>query len=190
MRQLTPIVRKLQPIRWTWTRASMEEIAAALGLSDRTTGSDTWVGYRSPDPEFPAPDPEFPGELMEHPYGFNFRGQEMSQFQLCLGAADMGEVYLHESGRYNEVCKQRHAEFKANFDKAVKEITTVLGKPVFRGRPRDPGSVAAYPLGWGGELTAVWPLTNARLILVFGQEDKELPIVLDLFVCPPRNDAE
>jgi|SRR5579872_540960 len=188
MRPIVPIVKKLQAISWTWTRASMDGIAAELGLTDRTTGSEGSVGYRSPDPAFPAPDPEYPVEYLEHPYGFNFRGQEMVQFQLCIGAVDMGEVCLYESDRYNEVCERKHAEFRTNFNKAVKQITTVLGQPVFRGTPDDAGSLEAYPIGWGGEMTAVWHLPNARLILVYGQEDKELPILLDLFVCPPRED--
>jgi hypothetical protein len=40
------------------------------------------------------------------------------------------------------------------------------------------------------EMVAAWRLANARLILAFGQEDKELPIVLDLYACPPLNDTQ
>lgn len=189
MNGLVPVVNRLRMISWKWTKSSMEGIASDLGLIDRTTGSDTWVGFRSPDAGFPSPDPDYPGEFSEHPYGFSFRGQDLLQFHLCLGAADMGEMCLYESDKYNEFCEQKHAEFKANFKKAVKQITTVLGKPIFQGSPDNDQNRAAYPTGWGGELTAVWQLTNARLILVCGQEDKELPIVLDLFVCPPSNDA-
>lgn len=167
----------------------MDRIASALGLTERTTGSDSWVGFRSPDPNFPIPDSEFPGEFLEHPYGFNFDGQELTQFQLCLGAVDMGEVYLYESDRYDDVCEKKHAEFRANFKKAAKQISAILGKPTFQGTPDDDGSMAAFPIGWGGELAAVWSLTNARLILVFGQEDKELPILLDLYVCPPNAES-
>ena len=190
MSGLLPVVKKLRMIAWEWTKASLEGIASDLGLVDPTTGSDRWIGYRSPDPGFPSPDPDYPGDLMEHPYGFSFRGQDVAHFHLTLGAVDMGEVCLYESDRYNDVCEQKHAEFKANFNKAMKQITTVLGKPVFQGGPDDAGSRAAYPIGWGGELAAVWQLTNARLILVYGQEDKELPILLDLFICPPLGDRQ
>ena len=185
MNGLVPVVKKLRIIAWEWTKASMERIALDLGLLDPTTGSDQWIGYRSPDPGFPSPDPDYPGDYLEHPYGFSFRGQNVSHFQLSLGAVDMGEVCLHESDLYNEVYDQKHAEFRAKFNKAVKQITMVLGKPVFHGDPDDAGGAEAHPIGWGNELAAVWRLTNARLILVYGQEDKELPIVLDLLVCPP-----
>ena len=184
MNGLVPVVKKLQRIGWEWTKASIERIASDLGLVDHTTGSETWIGYQSPAPDFPFPDPDYPIDF-QHPYGFSIRGQELSQFQLCLGAVDMGEVYLFESDQYQEVYEQKHAEFRASFKKAVKQITTVLGKPVFHGGRNDAGMTEAHPIGWGNELVAVWRLTNARLILVYGHGDKELPIVLDLFVCPP-----
>jgi hypothetical protein len=163
----------------------MKQIALELGLSDPSTGSDRWISYRSPSRDFPAPDPEFPGELLDRPFGFSFRGEEVFHFHIHLGAVDMGEVYLDESDRYNEVYERKHAEFKSAFQKAAKQITSVLGKPTFRGCPDDAGIAEAHPIGWGGTLVAVWRLDNARLILVYGQEDKELPIVLNLYVCPP-----
>jgi hypothetical protein len=188
MSGLVPVVEKLRMIAWDWTKASLERIASTLGLVDPTTGSDRWIGYRSPDPGFPTPDPDYPCDFMERPYGFSFRGQDGAHFQLNLGAVDMGEVYLHESDRYNEVYKEKHSAFRANFKKAVTQITNLVGKPVFHGGQDDPGIEEAHPIGWGNEWVAVWRLTNARLILVYGQEDKELPIVLDLFVCPPLTD--
>jgi hypothetical protein len=186
MNGLVPVVKKLGTIAWGWTKTSIEGIASDLGLVDHTTGSDRWIGYRSPDPAFPSPDPDYPGDLMEHPYGFSFRGQDVAHFHLTLAAVDMGEVCLYESDRYNEVCEQKHAEFRAKFKTAVKQITTVLGKPVFHGSQDDPGIEKAHPIGWGNELVAVWRLTNARLILVYGQEGKELPLLFELFVCPPQ----
>ncbi len=187
MHGLVPVVEKLRMIAWEWTKASLERIASDLGLVDPTTGSDRWIGYRSPVSGFPSPDPDYPCDFMEHPYGFSFRGQDVAHFQMNLGAVDMGEVCLYESDRYNEVCAQKHAEFRAKFKTAVKQITTVLGKPVFHGCQDDPGIEETHPIGWGNELVAVWRLTNARLILVYGQEDKELPLMLELFVCPLRD---
>jgi hypothetical protein len=185
MTGLVPVVKILRAISWQWTKARMKQTASDLGLVDPTTGSNEWIGYPSPSPDFPARDAEYPGELLDHPYGFSFQGEEVSHFHIYLGAVDMGEVYLYESDRYNEICERKHAEFKAAFQKAAKRISTVLGKPTFQGRPDDTGSTEAHPIGWSGELAAVWRLNNARLILVYGQEDKELPIVLDLYVCPP-----
>jgi hypothetical protein len=184
MNGLVPVVKKLRRIAWEWTKPSMERIASDLGLVGPTTGSDRWIGYRSPDPGFPPPDPDYPGDFMEHPYGFSFHGQDVAHLHLCLGAVNKGEVQLYESDRYNQVCEHKHAEFRAKFKKVLKQITTVLGKPVFHGGQDETGIEKAHPIGWGNELVAVWRLTNARLILVYGQEDKELPIVLDLFVTP------
>jgi hypothetical protein len=185
MNGLVRVVKKLRTLSWDWTKASMEKIASDLGLVDATTGSDRWIGYRSPDPGFPPADPDYPCDVMEHPYGFSFHGQDVAHFHVNLGAVDMGEVCLHDSDRYNDVYEQKSAQFRARFKEAVKQITTVVGKPVFHGGQDDAGIEDAHPIGWGNLLVAVWQLTNARLILVYGQEDKELPIVLNLFVCPP-----
>ena len=189
MKGLVSLVQKLQGIDWQWTKARMKQIASELGLVDPTTGSHSWIGYSSPSPNFPVPDPEYPGGLRERPFGFSFHGEQVLDFQVCLGAVDMGEVYLYEDERYNEVYKRKHAEFKAAFRKAMKQITTMLGTPIFHGGPDDAGIKEAHPIGWGGRLAAVWRLNNARLILVYGQEDKELPIVLDLYVCPPLKES-
>jgi hypothetical protein len=48
--------------------------------------------------------------------------------------------------------------------------------------------IEAHPVGWGMIAVAVWPLgESARLILGHEHEDKELPLSLDLYVCPPRS---
>ena len=170
----------LRRINWEWKRATMESVPSELGLIDPTIGSDTWVGYRSPDPEFPS-------GLLKHPYGFSFRGQQLLSFNIHIDSIEMGELCLYEPDRYNEVCEQGHVKFRANFRKAVRRITRLLGNPLFQGKGGDDDkTLEAYPLGWGGEECAVWKLRNARLILVYGQEDKELPIMLDLYVCPPK----
>ncbi len=185
MTGLVPLVKRVQGITWEWTKARMKQIASELGLSDPSTGSDRWISYRSPSSDFPTRDPEYPSEYLDRPFGFSFRGEEAFDFYIHLGAVDMGEVYLDESDRYNEVYERKHAEFKSAFQKAAKQITNVLGKPTFWGAPDDVGIAEAHPVGWGAELVALWRLDNARLILVYGQEDKELPIKLDLYVCPP-----
>ena len=190
MTGLVTAVKMLREIDWRWTKATIKQVASDLGLVNPTAGSDRWIGYQSPSRTFPAPDPEFPCEFIDHPYGFSFRGQEVSQFHIWLAAVDMGEVHLNQSDRYQEVYERKHAEFKGAFQKAVKQITTVLAEPIFQGGPNDQGIKEAHPVGWGGKRIAVWRLNNARLILRYGQEDKELPIALELYVCPPLQDSE
>jgi hypothetical protein len=176
---IATLVNQIRQIRWEWSKASMRRIASDLGLVDPTTGSDQCVEYRSITPHFLS-------ENEVHPYAFAIRGEELLQFSTALDEFDMGETWLDDAENYYEVCNKQHAIFRSNFKKAVKTITKLLGKPSFNGGRANPNMVEAEPFVLGYELVAMWSMENARLMLAYGQEDKELPITLELFVFPPK----
>jgi len=183
MNGIVKLVEKLRLIAWDWNKSQIDTIAAQLGLIEPTTGSDSWIGYRSSDPTFPS---SFTGV----PYGFSLRGQQVCHFQITINDFDMADVYENENDQYDEVYEQKQAEFIANFKYAVKHITKLLGKPIFKGGPDDDGSIVADPIVWQAIVVAAWRVKNGRLILVCEHQDELHPITLDLYVCPPKEDKQ
>jgi hypothetical protein len=188
MMQLESLVKKLQAFPWDWTSDrfdAFESLEAALGLKDRTTGSESSVSFRSPDPGFPPPDPDYPIEQVEHPFTASIASKRLSSFSIVLGMVDMYEALESEGDDYDEFYRKKHAEYVKKFKTSLREIKPILGTPAYRGKPGD----ESHPVGWSFEEVAMWPIENARIILGYGQEDKELPIVLELVVCPLQGEV-
>ena len=177
------LVKRLRPIRWDWGPGCLERVVAELGLVDPTTGNERDVSFRTSNPDLP------PG-AGEHPYSFNRSGPGVELFRVDLESIDMGEVHLYEPERYQEVFEEGHARCRAGFRKASRRIAKLLGPPVCEGERDESNVYEAYPYGWGTDAAAVWQLENARLMLLYGYEDKELPISLELLVCRPREDYD
>jgi hypothetical protein len=187
MSQIASLVAKLQAFPWDWTCdrfEAVESLEAALGLKGRTTGSESSIRFLSPDPAFPAPDPDYPFEHLEHPFTVGVENKRLCSFSVVLGIVDMYEAAESEDRNYEEFYRRKHAEYANRFKAALRELKPILGKPTYRGEPAH----ETDPVGWIFAEVAMWKIENARIVLGYGQEDKELPLDFELIVCPPQED--
>ena len=144
MTGLLPVVKMLKVIDWQWTKARMKQTAADLGLVDPTTGSDRWIGYPSPSPDFAAPDAEYPFDRISLLDSL-FKGEKWSTFTspsaplICMKCASTTKP-TDTTSSATEVRRIR-----GSLQKAVKQISTVLGKPTFQGGGHDPENHRGTP---------------------------------------------
>ena len=75
-------------------------------------------------------------------------------------------------------------EARLQFEQAEREMTSSIGSPDFRGNSHSE-DVGPLILGYADDV-AIWQRDGCRIQLQFGQEDKEVPISVDLYVIAPH----
>ncbi len=145
----------------------MDAIASSIGLTDREPDSN-WIKFR------------MPGTSLRPSY--LARGREVRRFSLYSDAFDVGDLVDEED--FNEILETHYASFILKFQKLAAQIAKVFGDPLFQGGREDAGYEELPSDLWGAMRLAVWPVKNARLVLACDHADKELPIILELYVLP------
>lgn len=164
---LDTLLQRLIHVDWKRDKSAMDTIASSIGLTDREPDSN-WVHF------------SVPGTLLRP--GYLAEGREVRRFSIYSDAFDVGDFVDEDD--FNGILEKQYALFTGKFEKLAARIAKVFEVPSFQGGQDDAGYEKLQPDLWGAMRIAVWPVKNARLVLTCDHADKELPIILELFLLP------
>jgi hypothetical protein len=155
------LTRALTSADWRWNADEWRELAGRLGLRE-VNSVLTRRSYQTPEKE----------TLSAY-----FDGDRLEFVEITLDIFK-GLENLSESEQAEKI-----SEFLVKFNLAVDSAVAILGKPLFRGGPRDEG----FPDDQDAIRLALWLISGGRFMIEEKHEDKELPIRVSIVVAPTES---
>jgi hypothetical protein len=164
MAEIKSIIEKLFSVRWSWSRAAIDQNLAQLGAHpiDPTATSSNPEDQTFVDAE---------GVKIQAIYCCEFRGHLVSYL---IASAEVDDL---EEEEFDAIA----SEFDQKFEAAIAEAKIILGEPNYWGATGG----SDLTKGQFADLVACWLTDSGRLMIQEGQADTELPIELKVVMAAP-----